>query len=100
VVVDVEDSRARRIEEHAEAIQSNATGWQSGRRLGNGTTTDGRLRDLTSTAGPWESMDPVAFTALTSAHAETLAGVVVEKFAAFVQSVAAPEQYDSVQPDG
>jgi hypothetical protein len=45
-------------------------------------------------------MDPVALTAFTSAHAAAFAGAAAEKFAAFVQFVAAPEQYDSVQPDG
>jgi hypothetical protein len=38
--------------------------------------------------------------ALTNAHAAAFAGVVAEKFAATVQSVAAPEQYESDQPAG
>ena len=45
-------------------------------------------------------MGPEAFTAFTLAHAAALAGVVAEKFAATVQSVAAPLQYFNVHPFG
>jgi hypothetical protein len=38
--------------------------------------------------------------AFTFAHAVAFAGVVAEKFPVTVQSVDAPEQYDSVQPTG
>ncbi|CAB4594274.1 unannotated protein [freshwater metagenome] len=41
---------------------------------------------------PCESIAPVAFTALTAAHAAAFDGVVAEKFAGAAQSVAVPLQ--------